>query len=77
MMRAVVFPLIASLVSTMCFAAGAKVVKDTNVTIAMSSTAATGITVGIALVGVLIFAVGMMQGIQISDTITESATEAS
>ncbi|KAG5465963.1 hypothetical protein CUR178_00678 [Leishmania enriettii] len=76
-MRAAVFVLISSLVSVMCFAAEAEVIRDPNVTITMSSTAATGMTVGIALICVLTFAVGMTQGIQISDTITDSATEAS
>ncbi|CAJ1037385.1 hypothetical protein IOCL2690_000859600 [Leishmania lindenbergi] len=76
-MRATIFVLIVSLVATLCFAAEAEVTNDTPVTIAMSSTAATGITVGIGLIGVLTFAVSMMHGIQISDTITDSAIETS
>ncbi|SYZ70497.1 hypothetical_protein [Leishmania braziliensis MHOM/BR/75/M2904] len=76
-MRATFFVLIVSLVATLCFAAEAEVTNDTTVTIAMSSTAATGITVGVGLIGVLTFAVSMMHGIQISDTITDSAIETS
>lgn len=66
-----------SLLAAVACAADSSSSNHSVVTISMSSTAATGLTVGVALIAVLTFAVGMMQGIQISDTITDSATEAS
>ncbi|KAG5490800.1 hypothetical protein JKF63_00922 [Porcisia hertigi] len=75
-MKSTIFVLLASLMTTMCFAAEAEVTSDTTVTIAMSSTTATGLIIGVALLSVLTFAVSMMQGIEISDTITDCATVA-
>jgi hypothetical protein len=49
--------------------------NSSEVAIAMSSTTATGLVIGVALIAVLSFGLNMMQGIQISDSITDAATE--
>lgn len=59
------------------FAADSNSTSSDTVTIALSSTAATGLTIGVGLIGLLCFSVSMMQGIQISDTMTDTAKESS
>lgn len=75
-MRTVLLAVIAALFWVVSIAAAAKNITNTSVvTVSMSSTTATGLVIGVALICILSFGLNMMQGIQISDTITEAATE--
>ncbi|KPI87061.1 hypothetical protein ABL78_3873 [Leptomonas seymouri] len=75
-MNSIFVAAVAVLSAMACVGSAAKnSTSHTDVTITMSSTTATGLAIGVALVGVLWFGLGMMQGIQISDTITDAATE--
>lgn len=74
-MSAVVLALIAVLLLVAHEATAAKATTNSTITVALSSTTATGLLIGIALIAVLSFGLNMMQGIQISDTITDAATE--
>lgn len=73
--KSVLIALVAALLFVVGVSAADNTTNATAVTIAMSSTTATGLVIGVALIGVLWFGLGMMQGIQISDTITDAATE--
>lgn len=74
-MKFVVLALIAVLLCVAHQAAAATNTTNSTVTVALSSTTATGLFIGVALIAILSFGLNMMQGIQISDTITDSATE--
>lgn len=67
-MRTLLVVLIAVLLMHVCAAAvSSKAADSKEVEIALSSTTATGLVIGVALVGMLVFSVNMLQGIRISE----------